>query len=415
MVKKSKKEQNTKKPNDDQFVEIPEDRIEQIEGGEPQAKPEKKRRGKGTALGSVEQAQAQKDALPVVTERSKSPREDLLADVRQSLLDEAEVVAPKGLFERIKDKLKKPSKSKAREVETQTQFEVETEMQEGLQELVFEPKQRKRRTSSSKEEEKAIQEFFSDLEAFADVALDESAPSVPVSQEIPTEVAKLDTREKIFKLPSKSTIEDEVDFDAVREMALQEYDETKIEPEERKPPIQEEVRRTLRELKPVERNLLIIAGVLAVGVMLFSGIYLIVDSISIPTPAPTAEVDLMDIVHPTRLSLPGGWEFNLGQGKVSDGKWAPQGAEWLVGTEISRWVALPWSLQLEAVLRTLKSGDQIELMMSNFDVLVFKVYSIQQMTMAELLASDMKTPGLLIVLYSDEEGDGTFWVVSALP
>lgn len=410
MVKKSKKEQN-----DDQFVEIPEDRIEQIEDGEPQAKPEKKRRGKGAARESLEQAQVQKDALPKITERSKSSREDLLADVRQSLLEEAEVVGPKGLFGRIKDRLKKTSKSKAREVETQAQFEVEAELQGDLQELVFEPKQRKRRTSSSKEEEKAIQEFFSDLEAFADVALGESAPSVPDLQETPTEESHLDTREKVYKLPSKSTIEDEIDFDAVRELALQEYDETKIEPEERKPPLREEVRRTLRELKPVERILLIVAGVLTVGVMLFSGIYLIVNSISIPTPTPTAEVDLMDIVHPTRLSLPGGWEFNLGQGRVSDGKWAPQGAEWLVGTEISRWVALPWSLQLEAVLRTLKSGDQIELMMSNFDVLVFNVYSIQQMTMAELLASDMKTPGLLVVLYSDEEADGTFWVVSALP
>jgi hypothetical protein len=363
----------------------------------------------------LEQAQVQKDALPKITERSKSSREDLLADVRQSLLEEAEVVGPKGLFGRIKDRLKKTSKSKAREVETQAQFEVEAELQGDLQELVFEPKQRKRRTSSSKEEEKAIQEFFSDLEAFADVALGESAPSVPDLQETPTEESHLDTREKVYKLPSKSTIEDEIDFDAVRELALQEYDETKIEPEERKPPLREEVRRTLRELKPVERILLIVAGVLTVGVMLFSGIYLIVNSISIPTPTPTAEVDLMDIVHPTRLSLPGGWEFNLGQGRVSDGKWAPQGAEWLVGTEISRWVALPWSLQLEAVLRTLKSGDQIELMMSNFDVMVFNVYSIQQMTMTELLASDMKTPGLLVVLYSDEEADGTFWVVSALP
>jgi hypothetical protein len=87
----------------------------------------------------------------------------------------------------------------------------------------------------------------------------------------------------------------------------------------------------------------------------------------------------------------------------------------LIGTEISRWVALPWSLQLEAVLRTLKADDQIELTMSNSDVLVFNVYSIQEMTMEQLLALDTKTPGLLVVLYNDEEADGTFWVVTALP
>ena len=185
--------------------------------------------------------------------------------------------------------------------------------------------------------------------------------------------------------------------------------------EERKPALQEDVRRTIRDLSPVERFLMIAVGVLTVGALLFSGIFIIANSISIPTPVPTAEPDLGDIIHPTRLILPGGWEFRLGQGRVREGQWAPQEAEWLVGTEISRWVALPWTLQLEAVLRTLKSGDELELMMSNFDVLVFNVYSIQEMTMDELLASDATTPSLLIVLYNDEEADGTFWVVRAIP
>jgi hypothetical protein len=105
----------------------------------------------------------------------------------------------------------------------------------------------------------------------------------------------------------------------------------------------------------------------------------------------------------------------LGQGKVVEGEWTPSGAEWLVGTEISRWVALPWSLQLEAVLRTLTADDQIELMMSNFDVLTFDVYSIREITMEELLATDPTKPALLVVLYNDEEADGSFWTVTALP
>ncbi len=262
--------------------------------------------------------------------------------------------------------------------------------------MVLEPKRKRKKSSSrNKEEEKAIQEFFSDLEALADVTLEDVPPSTPVTEEAPVEEAKAEEKvKKAPKLPVKTVAEDEIDFDAVREMALQEYDETRVEPEERKQPLQEEVRRTIRELKPFERFLLIAAGILTVGVLLASGIFLIVDSISIPTPTPTAEVDLSNVVHPTHLSLPGGWAFNLGEGRVQDGVWTPQGAEWLVGTEISRWVALPWSLQLEAVLRTLKSGDQLELQMSNFDVLTFNVYSIQEMTMEELLSSDAKTPSL---------------------
>jgi hypothetical protein len=220
--------------------------------------------------------------------------------------------------------------------------------------------------------------------------------------------------EPLAKLPSKSE-EEEEDFDAVREVALQEYDETKIEVEERKPALREEVRQTIRELKPFERFLLIGAGVITVLALLYSGIYLIANSISLPAPTPTAEVDMADIVHPTKLALPGGWEFNLGQGKVVDGEWKPRRAEWLVGTEISRWVALPYSVQLEAVLRTLKPENQIELTMSNTDVLVFNVHSIRELTMEQLLASDPKTPSLLVVLYNNDETVGTYWVVEALP
>ena len=353
-----------------------------------------------------------------MTEESRAPKKDLLADVRQSLLEEEEEVEePKGFFARIKNRLKRTPELPPEKVEPPAQLDIEIEPQEDLREMVLEPKRKRKKSSSrNKEEEKAIQEFFSDLEALADVTLEDVPPSTPVTEEAPVEEAKAEEKvKKAPKLPVKTVAEDEIDFDAVREMALQEYDETRVEPEERKQPLQEEVRRTIRELKPFERFLLIAAGILTVGVLLASGIFLIVDSISIPTPTPTAEVDLSNVVHPTQLSLPGGWSFNLRQGRVQDGQWIPQGAEWLVGTEISRWVALPWSLQLEAVLRTLKSGDKLELTMSNFDVLEFNVYSIQQMTMEELLSSDAKTPSLVVVLYNDEEADGTFWVVKALP
>jgi hypothetical protein len=410
MAKKSKDQQ------DDQFVEIPEDRINQIENTEVEDEAGEKPQRKTDAKHDEEQAQGQEDAPRKLTEKSKAPREDLLANVRQSLLEE-EVEEPTGFFARIKNRFRRTPEPGPEEVEKPAQLDIEIEPQEDLQEMLLEPKRKKRKSPSrDKDEEKAIQEFFSDLEALADVTLEGVPPSTPTTEEAPVEEARADEKvKKVPKLPVKTVAEDEIDFDAVREMALQEYDETRVEPEERKQPLQEEVRSTIRALKPFERFLLIAAGVLTVSVLLASGIYLIVGSISVPTPTPTAEVDLSNVIHPTQLGLPGGWSFNLKQGRVQDGEWTPQGAEWLVGTEISRWVALPWSLQLEAVLRTLKSGDKLELTMSNFDVLEFNVYSIQQMTMAELLASDAKTPSLVVVLYNDEEADGTFWVVKALP
>jgi hypothetical protein len=414
MVKKSKQ-----KPDDpqeeSQFVELPEDRLEQIEKDETQRAVEEKPRRKSSGRRKPKQAKVLEEAPEREPEKAELSRDDLLEDIRQSLIAE-EVVEPKGFFGRIRSRLKKqPVETKDKEAEAQEQLDALFESRADLQKSVIEPKQRKKTASKIKEEEKAIQEFFADLEALADIEPDEYVPAT-APEPLETQSEQVQETEQVHapRLPVKSEAK-EIDLDAVRELALQEYDQTKIEVEERKAPLKEEVRQTIRELKPFERLLLIGAGILTVLVLLSSGIFLIVNSISVPTPTPTAVVDPTDIIHPTQLTLPGGWEFSLGQGQVVEGEWSPKRAEWLTGTEISRWVALPWSLQLEAVLRTLKPEDQLELTMSNFDVLVFNVYSIKELTMEQLLATDPKTPGLLVVLYNNEETDGSYWVVEARP
>jgi hypothetical protein len=417
MVKKSKVQPDDR-PEENEFVEIPNDRLEQLEKTEiekSQSEAEEKPRRNSSARLKLKLAPIPEETPEPEPEKPELSREDLLADIRQSLLAEEEVEEPKGFFGRIRNKLKKTPEIPENEPDTQTLPEPFLETQANLHTSVIEPMQQNKGSSKRKEEEKAIQEFFADLEALADIEVDDYVPPVPGPREDLPGVGQKEEMGQLPKYPVKSREEAEADFDTVREKALEAYDETKIEVEERKPRIQEEVLQTIRESKPFERVLLIGAGVLTVLILLFSGIFLIVNSISVSTPMPTATVDLANIVHPTQLTLPGGWEFNLGQGQVIDGEWRPKRAEWLVGTEISRWVALPWSLQLEAVLRTLKPEDQLELTMSNFEVLVFNVYSIRELTMEQLLASDPKTPALLIVLYNDEETDGTYWVVEARP
>ncbi len=103
----------------------------------------------------------------------------------------------------------------------------------------------------------------------------------------------------------------------------------------------------------------------------------------------------------------------LGKGAIKDGEWNPQGPEWLEGTEICRWVAIPWSRQLEAVVRTLTQKDSLELVMSNNDKLTYSVYSIKEMTLAEMQKLDSNSPCLLLVL-AKQDSD-TRWVVTALP
>ena len=414
MTKKSKKQQ------DDQFVELPEDRLDQIEKPEPQEKTKKRAPRKSSATRKEKQVEAPKDASEKAPDEQKLSKEDLLADIRQTLASEEDVEEQKGFFGRFKDRLGFPSKAKRKVGETQEQREIEIEAQEDLQDLITESKpKKKKKSSTTKKEEKAVQEFFSDLEALADVMPDVSGQAAMETQEIHTEKKKPsepDEKKKLPKLPVSSDDKEDVDFEKMREVALQEYDETKVEPTvEEKVSLQEEVRETIRESRPLERILLIGAVALTAGILLFAGIFIIVKSIPSPAPEPTVAVNWEDRVYPTHLNLPGGWGFNLGQGYVIDGEWSPQGAEWLIGTEISRWVALPWSLQLEAVLRTLKSDDQIELIMSNDDSLVFNVYSIQEMTMEEIQAQDVKTPSLLVILFNQEGDVNTYWVVTALP
>ena len=173
MAKKSKKQQEDQQ-HDDQFFEIPEDRFEQIEKTDPQDEPEKKTHHKSSNPSKPKQVEGSKDAPEDVSGKNEFSQEDLLADVRRSLASEEETVGkPKGLFARITGRFKKPSQTKDDKSESDMRFEFETEPQEDLMDSLLEQKPQKKKRTSTKQEEKAIQEFFSDLEALADVVLEE--------------------------------------------------------------------------------------------------------------------------------------------------------------------------------------------------------------------------------------------------
>jgi len=117
--------------------------------------------------------------------------------------------------------------------------------------------------------------------------------------------------------------------------------------------------------------------------------------------------------YPVAMNLPGGLNFHLGKGKLDEGRWNPRGPEWLEGTEICRWIAIPHSRQLEAVVRTLTREDQIELIMSNNDKLVYTVYSIDQLNIEEMQELDSGSPCMLLVLAQSDSDER--WVVTAVP
>ncbi len=203
------------------------------------------------------------------------------------------------------------------------------------------------------------------------------------------------------------------DYKDIREVALQEYDKELPAAPVSAPPfsLRKSTRRALRDMPSSQKRILIGVSILIVLFVMFAGGFFVISSFpkSSPTTTPTAS----GAPYPVSINLPGGWAFPLSKGSVQDGKWNPVGPEWLDGTEVCRWVSLPYSVQLEAVLRTLKLNDPIGLTMSNYDNLVYKTKSIQQVSADQISQLDSQTPCLLVIL-ANEKSDKR-WVVTAVP
>ncbi|MBN1148812.1 MAG: hypothetical protein JXA78_16240 [Anaerolineales bacterium] len=204
-------------------------------------------------------------------------------------------------------------------------------------------------------------------------------------------------------------------YQDIRGVALEGYVEPSLLPPGERPlSLSERIQVWINGLSPAQKTLLvglvlldiaiILSGAIVVAYSLFS---LYSQSVIFPTATPP-----MNLPYPVGIKLPGGWPFELEKGVVEDGIWAPQEAEWLQGTEVRRWVALPWSKQLEAVFRSLEPGDRIEVVMSNADRLVYEVQSFQKVTVNQLEELNTNTPSLLLIL-ANQDTD-TRWVIIAV-
>ena len=218
-------------------------------------------------------------------------------------------------------------------------------------------------------------------------------------------------KERAFR--SRGTPEEEErSLSEVRSVALDDGEEVFVEVEAKpEDQMQDRMKAMENALKPYRRYFyFLFVFVSLVMVALVSASLYRVYQRSLPPP-PTEVPSLLP--YPVGMNLPGGLNFHIGKGKLQDGRWNPQGPEWLEGTEICRWIAVPYSRQLEAVVRTLTREDQIELIMSNNDVLTYTVDSIDQLTLEEMQKLDANSPCMLLVLAQADTEDR--WVVKALP
>ena len=235
---------------------------------------------------------------------------------------------------------------------------------------------------------------------------------VPV-EEVPPEPEKEIDIEELKKqaFTPRAPAEEDDSFSEVRTITLAGDEEVFVEVESKTAdPLEERLSAIENALRPYRRYVYITLAVLGV-VMAAIASLILYNIYQRSLPEPVKEVS--NLPYPTSVALPGGWSFKLGKGTLQDGEWNPNGAEWLEGTEVCRWVALPWSLQLEAVMRTLNPKDPIELGMSNNDRLVYQVYSVRELTPEEMQELDSSSPCLLLVLTQSDSDKR--WVLTALP
>lgn len=322
---------------------------------------------------------------------SQDAMDDLLADVRHSLIENDEA-----------GKSGKKSSWWNRLVKGTPTSEVpdvakpdETEKDVPVAPLVpaVEPEEK-----GSVESAEEIDELIKLLES--DVAEDqEQITDVPVQTPAPAEPEARPDIEELKKLAFSPRPDDKEseELSDVRQVALGGEEEVFVEVESRAAdPMEERIKTVENALRPYRTYLYyalafigVIMAIMA-SVVVFNGVKRF-----LPTPVAT---EVVNLPYPTMVTLPGGLNFNLAKGALKNGSWDPRGPEWLEGTEICRWVAIPWSRQLEAAVRTMSREDVIELHMSNNDKLTYKVEMIQELTPAQLQEMDSSSPCLAIIL-----------------
>ena len=340
------------------------------------------------------------ESADVISELST---DDLLDDVRRSLIEaEAQSTEKKPAWWSRGGKGRKPASAEAVEP---------TDAGDDLTSMV-EP------VASEGDELKEQDEYVEQIDELidmldSDAGVSEVEPALETMVTLPVEPEPaLDVEELKKRVFSQGTPGEEREMSEVRTIALEGGEDIFVEVEAKKEDaLDDRIKAFENSLRPYRRYIYVALALLGlVMAVLASALMVRVYQQSRP-PEPTPLPD--SLPFPRTMTLPGGLSFGLGKGDIVDGKWNPRGPEWLRGTEICRWVAIPWSRQLEAVVRTLTQKDTIDLVMSNNDKLVYKVYSIKELTLEEMQALDSNSPCLLLVL-AEQDSDKR-WVVTALP
>jgi len=364
MTKKNRKDKTEKREEQESARTEPED-IEQVPAGEE---------ADASASGEAESSS------------NDDSTDDLLADVRKSLVeDEKQDRKPKSSWWTPRVKKEEPEEPVV-EVEPIPDPVVEQEQADEYVDQIDQLIDMLDEESPSENKPNEIEEIVPES-----VVEPETEPETPLNVE--------ELKKRAFSARENETGED---ISEVRSVALDGAEDVFVEVEaSRVDTRQDSIKSFENAIRPYRQYIYFVVAFLAFVVIALVSMtmYAVYQRSRPPEVAPTFDPNLP---YPVTLALPGGLNFALGKGVISDGKWNPRGPEWLQGTEVCRWVAIPWSTQLEAVVRTLTQEDTIELVMNNGDKLTYTVNSRREMTLDEMQAIDQNSPCLLLILAKQE-------------
>jgi AAA ATPase containing von Willebrand factor type A (vWA) domain len=378
-----------------------------------------------TPLTEAEQAESEAPALEQAADKSEETAPNADESAAESSNPESDEVSPDDLLEDVRRSLIQEEESRDKEQQPKWWKRIgrssrkntpEQETPKAVEEINL-PNLETELTAPVGKQEPEPEEYVDDIDELIDLLETEEAEEKKpaVAEAPPPEPEKVIDLEELKKqaFQPRQTAETEQSLSEVRSIALEGDEEVFVEVQSTpQNPLEERISAVENALTPYRRYINFVIAFLGLVMAIVAGAVLFnIYKQSVAAAAPT-EVP-SDLPFPTSVSLPGGWTFKLAKGRLLDGNWNPQGAEWLQGTEVCRWVALPWSKQLEAVIRTLNPDDPIQLGMSNNDMLTYKVYSIKQMSPAEMQELDSNTPCLLIVLVEPDAEQR--WVLTSLP
>ena len=423
MPKKSQKKIPVKKIFEDTEIESVEARAKSTDSVQANPKdeavvPDLVEQEAATEMSGSDEQTISKEVPPVLNAAPASDEpvnvpeedsgEDLLDDVRRSLMEDETLAEEKKSKKWWRRGAKGSKKDKGVEAEKAVDVEVNLPPVSAPAELTEEPVEKEVEYVDEIDELIDLLESEENESGRQTAVPVEAAPEPEIEPEVEVDIEEL--KKQAFR-PRGEEDQEQENITEVRSITLEGGEEVFVEVQSTAhDPLEEWLAGLENAIRPYRRyvyfGLAFLGLIMAViaSVVLFN-VY--------QQSRPQVPTEVSNLPFPTAMSLPGGLNFNLGKGSLQDGQWNPRGPEWLQGTEVCRWVAIPWSRQLEAVIRTLNADDPIEIVMSNNDRLVYKVYSVSQLSNEELQELPTDSPCLLLLLAkADSE---TRWVLTALP